>query len=88
MGVVWPILYWPRAVLYNRPTLSFCWAIACLVTGIFPLLSVEKKEKLSVMYVSKLRWPIPRVEDSSDYLVGLVCLSQGQRLLLQLCEGA
>jgi len=51
MGVVWPIVSWPSGILDKHRTLYVCWAVACVFTGIFPLLGVEKKESLSAMYV-------------------------------------
>lgn len=45
IGFVWPFT-WPRESVRRHLSLSAMWSILCLITGIFPLLSVEKQENL------------------------------------------
>ncbi|EGN92654.1 hypothetical protein SERLA73DRAFT_117102 [Serpula lacrymans var. lacrymans S7.3] len=49
MGLAWPSYSWPGKMRSERPQLQFLWALSCLVTGIFPLLSVDKKESLAAI---------------------------------------
>lgn len=46
MGILWPYASWPSHVRSQRPRLLLSWMMSCLVTGIFPLLSVNKREDL------------------------------------------
>jgi GPI ethanolamine phosphate transferase 1 len=48
IGFVWPFT-WSKGTLRKYIPLSVTWPILSLVTGIFPLLSVEKQESLSTM---------------------------------------
>ena len=49
IGVVWPLVAWPRTMLLNR--LHAAWAALCLATAVFPLLSVHKEESVPTMCV-------------------------------------
>ncbi|KAG2365546.1 Phosphatidylinositolglycan class N-domain-containing protein [Suillus spraguei] len=46
MGILWPYASWPSHIRSQHPRLLLSWMISCLVTGIFPLLSVNKREDL------------------------------------------
>ncbi|KAG2078602.1 alkaline phosphatase-like protein, partial [Suillus decipiens] len=46
MGIFWPYMSWPSHVRSQYPRLLLSWMSSCLVTGIFPLLSVNKREDL------------------------------------------
>lgn len=46
MGILWPYASWPSHVRSQHPRLLLSWMMSCLVTGIFPLLSVNKREDL------------------------------------------
>lgn len=46
MGILWPYASWPSHVRSQHPRLSLSWMSSCVVTGIFPLLSVNKREDL------------------------------------------
>ncbi|EMD35215.1 hypothetical protein CERSUDRAFT_107194 [Gelatoporia subvermispora B] len=46
MGVAWPLLFWPSDIRGQHRRLLLSWSGACLVTAIFPLLSVDKQESL------------------------------------------
>lgn len=45
IGIVWP-LSWPKERRTSYPFAAPTWVTSCLVSSIFPLLSVEKKESL------------------------------------------
>lgn len=49
IGIIWPALYWPRALVKDRKELWLCWAAACTGSAIFPLLPVDKQEDLAAM---------------------------------------
>ncbi|KAI0632733.1 Phosphatidylinositolglycan class N-domain-containing protein [Trametes polyzona] len=44
IGIVWPVLVWPREVLVKERKLAIRWALACLATAVFPLLDVHQEE--------------------------------------------
>ncbi|CAE6444112.1 unnamed protein product [Rhizoctonia solani] len=46
IGVIWPIAIWPKGFYSQNRLLSLGWAISCLVSGIFTVLSVEKTESI------------------------------------------
>ncbi|KAG2070141.1 PigN-domain-containing protein [Suillus decipiens] len=46
MGILWPYASWPSHIRSQHPRLLLSWMSSCLVTGIFPLLGVNKKEDL------------------------------------------
>ncbi|KAJ1300601.1 hypothetical protein OPQ81_002255 [Rhizoctonia solani] len=46
IGVIWPVTAWPKGFYSQNKFLSLGWAISCLVTGIFTILSVEKTESI------------------------------------------
>ncbi|OCH87853.1 PigN-domain-containing protein [Obba rivulosa] len=46
MGTAWPLFFWPRDVWSRHSRLLLAWSSACLLTAIFPLLSVDKQESL------------------------------------------
>ncbi|KAG1751768.1 Phosphatidylinositolglycan class N-domain-containing protein [Suillus lakei] len=46
MGILWPYASWPSHVRSQHPRLLLSWMSSCLATGIFPLLSVNKREDL------------------------------------------
>jgi GPI ethanolamine phosphate transferase 1 len=48
IGFVWPFT-WPKGNFRKHMPLLVSWSILCLVTAIFPVLSVEKEESLSTM---------------------------------------
>ncbi|KDQ54666.1 hypothetical protein JAAARDRAFT_71932 [Jaapia argillacea MUCL 33604] len=48
IGVLWPLVSWSNEVLKNR-LLLLAWIGSCLVTGMFPLLGVDKKESLAAI---------------------------------------
>ncbi|CAE6447867.1 unnamed protein product [Rhizoctonia solani] len=50
IGVIWPITTWPKGFYSQNKLLSLGWAMSCLVSGIFTVLSVEKTE--SVLLIS------------------------------------
>jgi phosphatidylinositol glycan class N len=45
MGVGWPLASWPKV----RGKLFWPWAASCVVTAVFPLLSVNPSESLGTM---------------------------------------
>ncbi|KAH0832285.1 Phosphatidylinositolglycan class N-domain-containing protein [Lanmaoa asiatica] len=49
IGVVWPYCTWPSSTLSQNWKLALQWSLSCLVTGVFPLLPVDKKETLSTI---------------------------------------
>ncbi|OBZ74872.1 GPI ethanolamine phosphate transferase 1 [Grifola frondosa] len=51
IGIPWPLFSWPREVFVNHKLLSLSWILACVGTGIFPLLDVHKEENLLVILV-------------------------------------
>ncbi|KAJ7045027.1 Phosphatidylinositolglycan class N-domain-containing protein [Mycena alexandri] len=53
LGTVWPLSAWTKE---NRARLSmpYLWTASCLVTGIFPLLSVDKTESLAAILAGGL----------------------------------
>lgn len=51
IGIIWPAIAWPKAVISKNRFLLVCWTSSCLVTGIFPLLAVDKHESLLAMWV-------------------------------------
>ncbi|KDN41908.1 hypothetical protein RSAG8_07125, partial [Rhizoctonia solani AG-8 WAC10335] len=46
IGAIWPIAIWPKGFYSQNRLLSLGWAISCLVSGIFTVLSVEKTESI------------------------------------------
>ncbi|GLB34289.1 putative phosphatidylinositolglycan class N (PIG-N) [Lyophyllum shimeji] len=48
IGVVWPMT-WPKGVLWKYFGSAGLWGGLCLAAGIFPVLSVEKKESLGAI---------------------------------------
>ncbi|KAF9238476.1 Phosphatidylinositolglycan class N-domain-containing protein [Melanogaster broomeanus] len=46
IGLLWPYCTWPSLVLSQNRWLALQWSLSCLVTGIFPLLAVDKEESL------------------------------------------
>lgn len=50
LGVVWPLLAWPKNFYRQNFALSLGWTAGCLGTGAFTVLSVEKTE--SVLLIS------------------------------------
>ncbi|EIN05765.1 PigN-domain-containing protein [Punctularia strigosozonata HHB-11173 SS5] len=50
IGIIWPTLSWPREMWSRNVWLGLSWAGSCLLTSIFPLLSVDKDE--SVILIS------------------------------------
>ncbi|KAG1750445.1 Phosphatidylinositolglycan class N-domain-containing protein [Suillus paluster] len=46
MGTLWPYASWPSDIWSQKPRLLLSWMSTCLATGIFPLLSVDKKENI------------------------------------------
>lgn len=55
IGILWPYCSWSPATLSQNCKLALKWAFSCLVTAVFPLLPVDKKESLSTVYVSSIR---------------------------------
>jgi phosphatidylinositol glycan class N len=51
LGCVWPTIGMPPAFRERHSRLISAWIVACLATGVFTLLPVEKGESLTVMYV-------------------------------------
>ncbi|KAF8579724.1 PigN-domain-containing protein [Ramaria rubella] len=49
LGVVWPTTSWPTAFRKNNLGLLTAWSTSCLITGLFPLLHVEKTENLAII---------------------------------------
>ncbi|CAE6436111.1 unnamed protein product [Rhizoctonia solani] len=49
VGVVWPILSWPKGFYSQNKRLGLGWTMSCLVSGIFTVLSVEKTESLGLI---------------------------------------
>lgn len=49
IGVIWPYCAWPSLMLSQNWTLALQWTLICLVSAIFPLLSVDKTESLPMM---------------------------------------
>ncbi|KAK7063739.1 PigN domain-containing protein [Favolaschia claudopus] len=45
IGVVWPLSSWTKESR-SRMSRPYLWTVSCLVTGIFPLLSVDKNESV------------------------------------------
>ncbi|KAG2135363.1 Phosphatidylinositolglycan class N-domain-containing protein [Suillus bovinus] len=46
MGFLWPYASWPSHVRSQHLRLLLSWMSSCLITGVFPLLSVNKREDL------------------------------------------
>ncbi|KAF8840654.1 PigN-domain-containing protein [Paxillus ammoniavirescens] len=46
IGVLWPCLTWPSSVFSQNWRLALQWSLSSLVTGVFPLLAVDKQESL------------------------------------------
>ncbi|KAG9310904.1 Phosphatidylinositolglycan class N-domain-containing protein [Chiua virens] len=46
IGFLWPCCTWPSSTLLQNRKLALQWTLSCLITAIFPLLSIEKKESL------------------------------------------
>ncbi|KAF9221780.1 PigN-domain-containing protein [Gyrodon lividus] len=46
IGILWPYCTWSSSVLSQNWSLALQWSLSCLVTGVFPLLAVDKKESL------------------------------------------
>ncbi|KAL4070212.1 Phosphatidylinositolglycan class N-domain-containing protein [Scleroderma yunnanense] len=51
IGVLWPLCTWSTSMLSQNWTLVACWSLSCIVTSIFPLLTVEKTESLPLILV-------------------------------------
>jgi phosphatidylinositol glycan class N len=51
MGIAWPLFSLPKKMLLDHCLLFLSWALACLITAVFPLLGVDKKESLCAMQV-------------------------------------
>lgn len=51
IGVLWPYCALPSSTLSQNWKLTLQWTLSCLVTAIFPLLPLDKKESLPTMYV-------------------------------------
>ncbi|KAN0080207.1 Phosphatidylinositolglycan class N (PIG-N) domain containing protein [Tylopilus felleus] len=49
IGVIWPYCAWPSLMLSQNWTLALQWTLICLVSAIFPLLSVDKTESLPMI---------------------------------------
>jgi phosphatidylinositol glycan class N len=49
IGVLWPHCAWPSSTLSQNRKLVLQWTFSCLVTAVFPLLAVDKKESLPTM---------------------------------------
>ncbi|KAJ6611479.1 Phosphatidylinositolglycan class N-domain-containing protein [Mycena sp. CBHHK59/15] len=45
IGIVWPLVSWTKQARSRMP-MPYFWTASCLVTGLFPLLSVDKTESL------------------------------------------
>ncbi|OJT08761.1 GPI ethanolamine phosphate transferase 1 [Trametes pubescens] len=52
IGILWPLLSWPRELLSENRQLLLMWMTACLFTAVFPLLSVHQKENLPIILFS------------------------------------
>ncbi|KAI6002424.1 Phosphatidylinositolglycan class N-domain-containing protein [Pisolithus orientalis] len=46
IGVLWPLFTWPSSLLSQNWKLVGLWCGSCIVTGVFPLLAVDKEESL------------------------------------------
>lgn len=46
IGVLWPLFMWPSWLLSQNWKLVGLWCGSCIVTGVFPLLAVDKEESL------------------------------------------
>ncbi|KAJ7738485.1 Phosphatidylinositolglycan class N-domain-containing protein [Mycena maculata] len=53
IGTVWPLCSWTKESRRRLSTL-YLWPVSCLVTGIFPLLSVDKTESLPAILAGGL----------------------------------
>ncbi|KAF8885809.1 Phosphatidylinositolglycan class N-domain-containing protein [Infundibulicybe gibba] len=47
IGVAWPLLFWSRRTLSRLSLYAAAWALVCIITGIFPLLTVDKTETIA-----------------------------------------
>ncbi|KAH7882746.1 Phosphatidylinositolglycan class N-domain-containing protein [Phlebopus sp. FC_14] len=47
IAFLWPCLCWPSSFISKEWRLALKWCLSCLITGVFPLLPVEKKENLA-----------------------------------------
>ncbi|KAJ3517601.1 hypothetical protein NLJ89_g404 [Agrocybe chaxingu] len=45
IGAIWP-LTWNKGLISNNLTTAMFWTLSCMITAIFPLLSVDKSESL------------------------------------------
>ncbi|KAF8165903.1 Phosphatidylinositolglycan class N-domain-containing protein [Crassisporium funariophilum] len=75
VGLVWPFS-WDKEMRSNNTRLMFSWMTSCIVSAIFPLLSVDKKESLATIMLGGI----------VILVTGLVCLgpvlqrSRGQKI--------
>ncbi|KAI6030169.1 Phosphatidylinositolglycan class N-domain-containing protein [Pisolithus marmoratus] len=46
VGLLWPLFTWPSSLLSQNWKLVGLWCGSCIVTGVFPLLAVDKEESL------------------------------------------
>jgi phosphatidylinositol glycan class N len=49
IGLVWPVTAWPAGMMSKNRALTAAWMTSCLVSAVFPLLSVNKEESIPLM---------------------------------------
>ncbi|KAG8685594.1 Glycosyl phosphatidyl inositol anchor synthesis, partial [Ceratobasidium sp. 394] len=49
LGVVWPLVGWPKNFYRHNLTLGLTWTMSCLGSGVFTVLSVEKTESVALI---------------------------------------
>ncbi|KAG9124370.1 Glycosyl phosphatidyl inositol anchor synthesis, partial [Ceratobasidium sp. 392] len=49
LGVVWPLVAWPKNFYQQNLALSLAWTMGCLTSGVFTVLSVEKTESIALI---------------------------------------
>ncbi|KAI0776671.1 PigN-domain-containing protein [Trametes elegans] len=94
IGVLWPVLSWPRELLRNNWRLSASWSSACLATGVFPLLSVHQEESLiaittggvimwaiGMVGLFKLKHPQSKDTKRNEVVIGWILITLGWAIL-------
>ncbi|KAG9078149.1 Glycosyl phosphatidyl inositol anchor synthesis, partial [Ceratobasidium sp. 370] len=49
LGVVWPLVGWPKNFYRHNLALGLAWTMSCLGSGVFTVLSVEKTESIALI---------------------------------------
>ncbi|KZT00391.1 alkaline phosphatase-like protein [Laetiporus sulphureus 93-53] len=54
IGIIWPLAFWSSELRSRHAVLLLPWALTCLSTAVFPLLSVDKEENLFTIIIGGL----------------------------------